>query len=280
MNRAVRSCGLSEPEIRGSKAAIQLAIETAIERCRDYCGSSRFGCQPRNGRSHDGCGRKRGNTGDGAERTCDCDDRGTRSHRRRQRRDRCRDRSHGIGATNRAADRRGRRTRVDPRAAEPTRAAEGKPRFVPFTHVRGKRHGCDSCSRIILLNFQKFMETFEPRAVTLFQQELYYRSSSIKEIAESLDRGASSVKVALLRKLRSSIVPRNRDLDGAIVGAKRVAGRWPNKGAIEFKRPGDRVRVDIPGEFESLTFACWVKIDSLDGRVRPVQRSSNSPRNP
>jgi hypothetical protein len=66
------------------------------------------------------------------------------------------------------------------------------------------------------------------------------------------------------RKLHSSIVPRNRELDGAIVGAKRVAGRWPNKEAIEFKRPGDRVRVDIPGKFESLTFACWVKIDSLD----------------
>ena len=66
------------------------------------------------------------------------------------------------------------------------------------------------------------------------------------------------------RKLRSSLVPENRELDGAIVGARRVPGRWPDKKAIEFKHPGDRVRVDIPGEFESLTFACWVKIDSLD----------------
>ena len=33
---------------------------------------------------------------------------------------------------------------------------------------------------------------------------------------------------------------------------------------LEFKRPGDRVRVQIPGEFDSLTFSCWVKIDSLD----------------
>ncbi|MGB7328562.1 MAG: LamG-like jellyroll fold domain-containing protein [Rubripirellula sp.] len=66
------------------------------------------------------------------------------------------------------------------------------------------------------------------------------------------------------RKLRSSIVPENSDLDGAIVGAARVDGRWPGKSAIEFKRPGDRVRVDIPGEFGSLTMAVWVKIDSLD----------------
>ncbi|MDA7915171.1 FecR domain-containing protein, partial [bacterium] len=66
------------------------------------------------------------------------------------------------------------------------------------------------------------------------------------------------------RKLASSVVPENRDLDGAIVGAKRVGGRWPQKSGIEFKRPGDRVRVNIPGQFGSLTFACWVKIDSLD----------------
>ncbi|TWU58130.1 LamG-like jellyroll fold domain-containing protein [Rubripirellula reticaptiva] len=66
------------------------------------------------------------------------------------------------------------------------------------------------------------------------------------------------------RKLQSSVLPANPDLDGAIVGAARVDGRWPGKSAIEFKRPGDRVRVDIPGEFGSLTMAVWVKIDSLD----------------
>ncbi len=66
------------------------------------------------------------------------------------------------------------------------------------------------------------------------------------------------------RKLQSSITPDNNELDGAIVGARRVQGRWPSKSGLEFKRPGDRVRVQIPGEFASLTFACWVKIDSLD----------------
>ncbi|QDT02851.1 FecR protein [Rubripirellula lacrimiformis] len=66
------------------------------------------------------------------------------------------------------------------------------------------------------------------------------------------------------RKLPCSNLPANPDLAGAIVGAAHVEGRWPGKSAIEFKRPGDRVRVDIPGEFGSLTMACWVKIDSLD----------------
>jgi hypothetical protein len=66
------------------------------------------------------------------------------------------------------------------------------------------------------------------------------------------------------RRLSSSLVPLNTELDGAIVGARRVAGRWPGKSSLEFKRPGDRVRVHIPGEYSSLTFSCWVKIDSLD----------------
>lgn len=54
------------------------------------------------------------------------------------------------------------------------------------------------------------------------------------------------------------------ELDGAVVGAQRVAGRWDEKSSLEFKRPGDRVRIAIPGEFDSLTFMCWTKIDSLD----------------
>ena len=66
------------------------------------------------------------------------------------------------------------------------------------------------------------------------------------------------------RRLNSSLEPENRELDGAIVGAHRVPGRWDSMSGLEFKRPGDRVRVQIPGEFTSLTFSCWVKIDSLD----------------
>ena len=66
------------------------------------------------------------------------------------------------------------------------------------------------------------------------------------------------------RKLSDQAIGADGECDGAIVGAKRVAGRWPGTGALEFKHPGDRVRVNIGGEFRSLTFACWTKIDSLD----------------
>lgn len=66
------------------------------------------------------------------------------------------------------------------------------------------------------------------------------------------------------RRLTNSLEPANSELDGAIVGADRSPGRWPAKSSLEFKRPGDRVRVQIPGKYGSLSFSCWVKIDSLD----------------
>lgn len=72
------------------------------------------------------------------------------------------------------------------------------------------------------------------------------------------------------RKLPNAVEPENLAFDGAIVGASRVAGRWRFKSALQFKRPGDRVRVDIPGEFGSMTFACWVRIDSLDRRFNSL----------
>ena len=53
-------------------------------------------------------------------------------------------------------------------------------------------------------------------------------------------------------------------LDGAIVGSRWTDGRWPGKDALEFKHPGDRVRLQIPGEFDSLTYSAWVRIDGLD----------------
>ena len=66
-------------------------------------------------------------------------------------------------------------------------------------------------------------------------------------------------------------VPRNAEFDGAVVLAEPVDGRWPGlKSALEFRRPGARVRVNIPGEFSAFTFASWVRIDSLDRRYNAL----------
>ena len=53
-------------------------------------------------------------------------------------------------------------------------------------------------------------------------------------------------------------------IEGAIVGCEWSEGRWPGKTSLQFKRPGDRVRITVPGEFDSLTYSAWVRVDGLD----------------
>lgn len=54
------------------------------------------------------------------------------------------------------------------------------------------------------------------------------------------------------------------ELDGGIVGARVADGRWPGKPALDFRGEGDRVRFNIPGEFDAMTLYAWVRIDALD----------------
>lgn len=117
-------------------------------------------------------------------------------------------------------------------------------------------------------NSQDFLDiaTLESRAIG--QRKARYSrwknwSESLRQDSRLLAYYAFDQPGAWDRKL-SSTSPVNSELDGAIVGAKQVVGRWSQKQALEFKRPGDRVRIQIPGEYSSLSFSCWVKIDSLD----------------
>jgi len=57
---------------------------------------------------------------------------------------------------------------------------------------------------------------------------------------------------------------------GTIVGCEWASGRWPGKRALEFKRPGDRVRINVPGKFDALTIAAWVRIDALPERFQSL----------
>lgn len=53
---------------------------------------------------------------------------------------------------------------------------------------------------------------------------------------------------------------------GTVVGCARAAGRWAGKGGLEFRGTGDRVRVNIPGEFDELTMSAWIRVDALPAR--------------
>lgn len=72
------------------------------------------------------------------------------------------------------------------------------------------------------------------------------------------------------RLLSNSAGPEKFACNGGIVGARWTQGRWPMKDALEFKRPGDRVRIQVKGEYEGLTFSCWVKVDGLDRKYNAL----------
>jgi hypothetical protein len=51
--------------------------------------------------------------------------------------------------------------------------------------------------------------------------------------------------------------------DGAVVGCGWGAGRWAGRAGLEFRQVSDRVRLTVPGEFQALTLAAWVRPDAL-----------------
>jgi len=57
---------------------------------------------------------------------------------------------------------------------------------------------------------------------------------------------------------------------GGAVGAQWTQGRWPGKEALEFKRPGDRLRLNLDGSYPALTLSAWVKVDSVDKKYNSL----------
>lgn len=66
------------------------------------------------------------------------------------------------------------------------------------------------------------------------------------------------------RRVPNDVRPVHTAHNGAAVGARWTQGRWPQKDALEFRNPGDRIRLKLEGTYTALTLACWVKVDSVD----------------
>lgn len=70
--------------------------------------------------------------------------------------------------------------------------------------------------------------------------------------------------------LRNSAVS-NRSVPGAtVVGGQRTEGRWREKQALEFQSVNDRVRLAVPGEFDTLTLSTWVSVKGLDRQLNSL----------
>lgn len=65
------------------------------------------------------------------------------------------------------------------------------------------------------------------------------------------------------RSLVNQAAKKSPESDGTVVGCHWTDGRWPGKKALEFHQVSDRVRVQVPGEFDAVTMAMWARIDDL-----------------
>src|SRR5262249_35721229 len=75
------------------------------------------------------------------------------------------------------------------------------------------------------------------------------------------------------RTLEDQAGGRRQPHDGTVVGGAWAPGRWPGKQGLEFKRVSDRVILDVPGEFASVTLAAWVRVDGLPNQNNSLMMS-------
>lgn len=58
--------------------------------------------------------------------------------------------------------------------------------------------------------------------------------------------------------------------DATIVGCEWREGRWATKPALEFRGISDRLRLNVPGDLESVTLAAWVRVQGLDRQINSL----------
>jgi len=71
-------------------------------------------------------------------------------------------------------------------------------------------------------------------------------------------------------RLRNTSARKDAAPDGTIVGCQWTEGRWSDKHALEFRSVNDRVRLDVPGDYDSLTLAAWVRVQGLDRQINSL----------
>lgn len=100
--------------------------------------------------------------------------------------------------------------------------------------------------------------------------ELRERYQDWKQVDQLLDKDPATLvhlNFEDARNLDRNLVNRAGGMRASthalIFGCDWVDGRWPGKGALQFSRASDQIRLSVPGEFPSLTYLAWVRVDSL-----------------
>ena len=66
------------------------------------------------------------------------------------------------------------------------------------------------------------------------------------------------------RSVRNQSPAAGEGSHGSVVGAQWAQGRWRGKQALDFKSPGDRVRLAVGGEYQAITLSAWVQVGGVD----------------
>jgi len=56
----------------------------------------------------------------------------------------------------------------------------------------------------------------------------------------------------------------------SMVGCQSADGRWLGKGAVQFSRADDRLRLNLTGGYQSMSLVAWVRVDSLPDRPQSL----------
>jgi len=78
------------------------------------------------------------------------------------------------------------------------------------------------------------------------------------------------------RTLANHAINAPTESHGTVIGCQWTEGRWPGKGALDFKQFGDRVRFTMPGRFASLTCLAWVRVDGLSHSLNALLMSGKA----
>jgi ferric-dicitrate binding protein FerR (iron transport regulator) len=123
--------------------------------------------------------------------------------------------------------------------------------------------------RSIPVNSSLFARAFDLQQKSLAVQDVRYQQWRAANARLNLDPSllvhfdfeSSAPSTWMLHNVASqnASVP-----DATIVGGQWTEGRWPQKHALEFRSISDRVRLDVPGEFEAVTYSAWVNVGGLD----------------
>lgn len=71
-------------------------------------------------------------------------------------------------------------------------------------------------------------------------------------------------------RLRNASSGDSTPASATIIGCRWNEGRWPSKSALEFQSVNDRVRLNVPGEYDALTLTAWVRVQGLDRKFNSL----------